>query len=358
MSRRVTALMKVGLNALRLTGADRALAPWSEGLGAIFMLHQVQPSSPDDFSPNRILRVTPEFLEGVIRHVISRGYESLSLDEVAARLANPTRERRFVSFTLDDGYRDNFSIAYPIFKKYGVPFAIYVPADYADGTGDLWWVVLEEALRRLPRATVTLGGAAQTFDLAASDDKWRAFEAIYWRLRAGDEAMAREIVGRLAIEAGIDSRAMTRDLIMNWDEIRALAADPLVTIGAHTRRHFALAKLATADMREEIAASVARVETELSRPCRHFSYPYGDEGSAGEREFAAAAELGLATAVTTRKGLVAVGSRSTALPRVTLNGDFQAQSYVGTLLTGTPFAIHRIATGGLVRARAAFAPAR
>ena len=39
---------------------------------------------------------------------------------------------------------------------------------------------------------------------------------------------------------------------MGWDEIRRLAADPLVTIGAQTRRHFALAKLAPGEARDEI----------------------------------------------------------------------------------------------------------
>jgi peptidoglycan/xylan/chitin deacetylase (PgdA/CDA1 family) len=40
---------------------------------------------------------------------------------------------------------------------------------------------------------------------------------------------------------------------MTGDEIRRLAADPLVTIGAHTRRHFALAKLTLSEARDEIA---------------------------------------------------------------------------------------------------------
>ena len=62
---------------------------------------------------------------------------------------------------------------------------------------------------------------------------------------------------------------------MSWDELRELAQDPLVTIGAHTKSHFALAKLPEADTRAEIADSVARIERELGRPCRHFSYPYG-----------------------------------------------------------------------------------
>ena len=79
---------------------------------------------------------------------------------------------------------------------------------------------------------------------------------------------------------------------------------------------------------------------ELGRPCRHFSYPYGDETSAGQREFDIAAKLGIATAVTTRKGLLHKShvDALTALPRLSLNGDFQDPRYIKVLLSGAPFA--------------------
>jgi peptidoglycan/xylan/chitin deacetylase (PgdA/CDA1 family) len=131
---------------------------------------------------------------------------------------------------------------------------------------------------------------------------------------------------------------------MTWDELRELAADPLVTIGAHTRRHYAVAKLAADEARAEISEGVRRIESELGRPCRHFSFPYGDETSAGEREFAICRELGLLTAVTTRKGLIYDRHqvRLTGLPRLSLNGDYQAEAYVEALLTGLPFALNNV----------------
>ena len=100
-------------------------------------------------------------------------------------------------------------------------------------------------------------------------------------------------------------------------------------------------KLDFADAHREIADSVARVATELGKPCRHFSYPYGDEGSAGSREFDIARGLGIETAVTTRKGLIrkSHAAAMTALPRLSLNGDFQDVRYVKVLLSGLPFAL-------------------
>jgi peptidoglycan/xylan/chitin deacetylase (PgdA/CDA1 family) len=126
---------------------------------------------------------------------------------------------------------------------------------------------------------------------------------------------------------------------MNWDELREISRDPLCTIGAHTIRHFALARLAEDEARAEMSGSADRIERELGRRPLHFAYPYGDSRSASPREFRLARELGFATAVTTRKGLIfdAHEDHLTALPRLSLSGDYQKPRYVEVLLSGAPF---------------------
>lgn len=340
MSQRTTTLFKAALSALYYTGAGRLLSPLTSGAGVIFTLHQVSPEAPKDFEPNRILKITPEFLEQVLRLVIESGFEILSLDEVPARLKNGGT-RPFACFTFDDGYRDNYEYAYPIFKRYGVPFAVYVPTDFVDGRGDLWWLALEEAVRAADVIDIDMDEGPRRFVTGTTAEKEAAFDAIYWWLRKMDETRARAIVAKLAVAHGIDTGAVCRDLIMNWDELREMAADPLVTIGAHTRGHYALSRLPADQAREEMAASVRRIEAELGRPCRHFSYPYGCEMSAGPREFAIAKDLGITTAVTTNKALIHPrhADALTGLPRVSLNGDYQDGRYIEVMLSGAPFAI-------------------
>jgi peptidoglycan/xylan/chitin deacetylase (PgdA/CDA1 family) len=340
MSRRSTKLLKAALSAVHYSGADSLLAPMTRGRGVIFMLHQVNPDPVREFEPNRILRVTPEFLEEVIEATAAAGFDFVALDEVRARL-DDRDARPFACFTLDDGYRDNRDHAYPVFKRHGVPFTIYVPSDFADGCGDFWWLTLEEVVRNAPHLTIAMRGELRHFPLQTTAEKEAAYHEIYWWLRAIPEDEARAGVRELAAAQGIDPQRAHRELAMNWDELRALAQDPLVTIGAHTTSHRALAKLPEKRARKEMVDSIARIEAELDRPCRHFSYPYGCEASAGEREFRIAQELGVQTAVTTQKGLLSAEHASvpTGLPRLSLNGDFQDIRYVRALLSGVPFAV-------------------
>jgi peptidoglycan/xylan/chitin deacetylase (PgdA/CDA1 family) len=335
-----TTLLKAALSALHYSGADSMMAPLTRGIGAIFMLHHVRPEQPGSFEPNRILKVTPHFLEEVIRQVRASGFEIVSLDEAHFRLIEGDYGKPFVCFTFDDGYRDNLEYAYPIFKRHNLPFAIYVPTDYSDGRGDLWWLALEKVIVKVKALSVKIDGQQRRLRCGTPAEKDAAFNTVYWWLRGIDEATARAFVRDLCKDADFDADTLCADLMMNWDEIRQLAADPLLTFGAHTRRHFALAKLTLAEARTEIAESVRRLERETGKECRHFSYPYGDEASAGPREFALVKEMGLKTGVTTRKGLIHPrhAQELTALPRVSLNGDYQKSRYVKVLLSGAPFA--------------------
>ena len=112
----------------------------------------------------------------------------------------------------------------------------------------------------------------------------------------------------LAERFDIDMPELCRDQIMNWAEIRTLAADPLVTIGAHTKGHYALAKICEEKAIDQMQGSADVIERELGVRPAHFAFPYGDEESARARDFTLAHALGFKTAVTTRKGVLFPGA--------------------------------------------------
>jgi len=342
LARMRTAMLKAAMSGLYHTGAHRLLAPYTQGLGVIFALHHVrpEPAEPRSFAPNRILEVTPDFLDAVLDQVQEAGLDVLSLDEGMQRLKEGD-DRRFACFTFDDGYRDNLQYAYPLFKRRSLPFALYVPTDYPDSKGELWWLALEEIVSRASEIELCRNGALWRLPASTAAEKTRAFEEIYWWLRLMDEAAQRRIVRALADRYDVDMAAECARLIMTWDELRFLAADPLVTIGAHTKGHFAIAKLSEERALEEMAGSAGRIEQELGTRPVHFAFPYGDPASAGPRDFALARQAGFATAVTTRKGMLFPAHRRhlTALPRVSLNGDYQSLTYTALYLSGAPFAL-------------------
>ena len=333
--------LKLALSALHYSGVGNALAPLVGRRGVIFMLHQVDTTPPEAFSPKYILKVTPSFLDNVINEVLDSGFQVISLDDVPAHLAKGKDAPPFACFTFDDGYRDNRDHALPLFRKYNLPFTVYVPSRYPDQTAELWWLALEEVIRQSPVLSVQMDGALRRFVAKTAPEKTATFNTIYWWLRSIPEDRARAVVRELAQSIGYDVTQPAKELLMDWQELREFASDPLVTIGAHTRNHYELAKLPYELAYEEMAGGISELEEKLGRKIRHFSFPYGCENSATEREFEMAKSLGLTTAVTTRKGLITDAHKAalTGLPRLSLNGDFQDCRYVRALLTGVPFAL-------------------
>lgn len=336
-------VLKAALSAMHAARIDRLAAPMTQGAGVIFMLHQVTPEPVQGFEPNRILKVTPSFLNDVIEETRRAGFDIIAIDDVKARLSagEYANAKPFAVFTLDDGYRDNRDHALPIFERHGVPFTVYVPSDFAEGAGDLWWLVLQEAIRHVTSVPLAIFGLDGHAAAASDGEKDAAFNTVYWSLRTRCEREARAAVSELARHAGFDAASLCRDLIMGWDELSAFAAHPLVTIGAHTKAHFAVAHLSDDEARTEMATGRQRLEQRLGIECRHFSYPYGSEIAAGPRDFKIASELGFETAVTTRKGMIqrSHANALTALPRLSLNGDFQDIRMVRVLMSGAPFAL-------------------
>jgi peptidoglycan/xylan/chitin deacetylase (PgdA/CDA1 family) len=331
-------LFRAALNTLYFSGAHALLRPLIGGAGAILMLHHVRPARRDRFQPNHLLEVRPKFFERVIRRLRRSRVDLISLDEMHRRLTSGDfPRRRFVCVTFDDGYRDNHEFAYPVLKKYEVPFAIYVATSFADRIGELWWLALEAVIAQNDMIGVRLDGRDRWFECRSVKDKREVYNYIYaWLRQLPTEEELRQIVRDLCARHQVDMPAFCTGLCMGWDELATLAADPLVTIGAHTVNHPILTKLDEKAVRAELGSSRSVIEAALGVRAAHLAYPVGDRSAAGPREFRIATELGFKTAVTTRPGVVFPqhAEHLTALPRISLNGNFQRPRYAKVLISG------------------------
>ena len=126
-------------------------------IGEIWMLHCVVEQRSEK-PEQRELEVTPGWLENKITDYQKRGYSFVSIDQLPNR-------GRWVCVTFDDGYRDNYSVAYPLLKKLGVPFTIYVTTGIIDDRQEMWWYpgerlgIKTEELQRLAKDPLCTIGA-------------------------------------------------------------------------------------------------------------------------------------------------------------------------------------------------------
>src|SRR5205085_11316132 len=102
-----------------------------------------------------------------------------------------------------------------------------------------------------------------------------------------------------------------------------------------------LAKATAVDAARELSESRAAIQSELGLAAEHLAYPYGDRLAAAPREFAIARDAGFKTAVTTRPGMIfaANAEHMMALPRLSLNGNYQDERLLSVLTSGAATAV-------------------
>jgi peptidoglycan/xylan/chitin deacetylase (PgdA/CDA1 family) len=331
------------LDLIYYSGLNAILHPIFGGLGAILCLHHVRPGSDAPFQPNFKLEIEPAFLQKLVIELKRAGYEFISLDAAHRSLTGEKDIQPFVCLTFDDGYRDNFEWAYPVLKEHAVPFTIFVVTDFADGTGCLWWRALERVIAISDRLPLPASGELVSCGTIA--EKHAVFSWCVEWARLTDPKRIEHYVNVLGQRAGIDLRALTAELCLRWDELAALARDPLVALGGHGLTHVALSQVIREQAQAEMRTCARLIEDRTGVRCRHFAYPFGNRTEAGPREFAIAAELGFKTAVTTRDGAIFAAHRRhlTALPRIVVDGDLQRWHYADLMVSG---AVRRLWNGG------------
>ena len=216
-------------------------------VGEIWMLHRVVEQRSEK-PEQRDLEVTPDWLEHKILEYQKKGYTFIPLESIFNFQFSIFNSSRWVCVTFDDGYRDNYNLAYPLLKRLGVPFTVYVTTGFVDNRLPMWWYPNQQ-------------------------------------------------------------------LGLSLDELIALDADPLCTIGAHTVSHPRLDTLSYEEQYKEIADSQQELERLLGHPIQHFSFPHGAHN---DDTLTICQELGFKAVVQSWGGPVRKAAHYDVLPRINM----------------------------------------
>jgi peptidoglycan/xylan/chitin deacetylase (PgdA/CDA1 family) len=106
------------------------------------------------------LFVTPENFKQQLDYLKNRGYEVISLDELVQGIKNNRRfKHNTVVITIDDGYLDNYTRAYPILRKYNFPATIFI---ISDSIGEKEDFINWQQARQMFKHNISFGGHTRT----------------------------------------------------------------------------------------------------------------------------------------------------------------------------------------------------
>lgn len=255
----------------------------------ILMYHRIAAPAFDPWG----LSVTPQrFREQMAMLAAERVV--MPLDALVGAIQAGDTPRFATAITFDDGYRDNLTVAAPIFAEFGLIATCFVTTSRIGAERPFWW---DELAALMP-------------DPRAHRREWRRLSGLAEPSRDAELARLRGC----APAAGLVD-ALPMDAAM----LREAAAGPL-TIGCHARSHEPLTSLSREQQRAEIDGARADLADLLGSPPTGFAYPHGAWDTTAAR---AVDEAGFAWAVAVGNRAVPRQPNLYALPRLTV-GDWTA----------------------------------
>lgn len=183
-------------------------------------------------------------------------------------------EEKIAVVTLDDGYKDNYLYAFPIFKKYNIPATIFLVTGHID-TGNLFWFdkvkyqIFNTKLKRFE-----LEGFGD-FSLNSIDDRLKLFFIISNKLKKISDEKKNDLLEKLVNIFNVDvPHDLGRDVYLSWAEVKEMSEGG-VEFGAHTVNHPILTRISLDQANFEILQSKKDIEKRLNKSVNTFSYPNG-----------------------------------------------------------------------------------
>lgn len=282
---------------------------------AILLYHRVAAPTSDSGG----MCVAPERFAEQLQRLAA--HPVLALDELAELARAKRVPAGAVAVTFDDGYRDTLVDARPRLSAAGIPATVFVTTGHVAMQRPFFWDELERLLvvgdcAPWPaQLTLSFPNGPRAWRTDTPELREQARRRIHHLIQPASSAAIEGVLAQLAAW-GEAKPPHDGPGAMTIDELRTLAADPLIAVGAHTRDHTNLGFRDEGEQREEIECSRSDLRDWLGEAPTGFSYPFGIpdvDFHATTRRLVA--EAGFRYAVANEHGAVSARSDPYALPR-------------------------------------------
>ncbi len=254
--------------------------------------HRIGNADEDPFDPG-VFSASGDQLNDQIAY-LKRHVSLVTLEEAMAFAHGTLQEkapRCRVLITFDDGYLDNYQIAFPILRSHGAQGVFFLVTSLVGSGCVPWWDRIAFVIKTARRRCFSLHYPAElAVDLDASGVAQSLRDVLNLYKRPGN-ADPERFLGELDDAAKGDSIPGTLRRFLNWDEAREMIAGGMA-IGSHTHSHPVLAQLGPEQQRNELAQSRALLMEHLGIPADALAYPVGAASSFSDQTQQIARECG------------------------------------------------------------------
>jgi peptidoglycan/xylan/chitin deacetylase (PgdA/CDA1 family) len=249
---------------------------------------------------------------------VRRNFNVISFEQLAEyERENRQWPERALIITFDDGYRDNYTNAFPILHEMGFSATIFLAVSHISQAKLFWWDFIAYCFKQTRVPFVTLPAFdSEPLSLANARERRQTIDRVLDWIKEVPEEVKSKFVETLAdaLELNVPEN-LAEGMHLTWDEVREMMAGG-IEFGSHTMTHPILSNVSAAQLAREVSESKKMLEEELESESIAFSYPVGGRTSFNEAVKEAVKQCGFRFAVSYREGVARKTSDPYALPRI------------------------------------------
>jgi peptidoglycan/xylan/chitin deacetylase (PgdA/CDA1 family) len=272
--------------------------------------HRIGNAEDDLFDPG-VFSATAEQFDNQIAY-LKRRLSLVTLDEALAFLDGTIKEttrRCRVLITFDDGYLDNYEIAYPILRSHGAQGVFFLATSMVGSCELPWWDRIAYLVKTARRRQFSLRYPAELSIDIDKNGLTKSLTAILKLYKRPDNSNPEQFIRELAEAGEGEERPRTLRRFLNWDEAREMTGGGMA-IGSHTHSHTVLSQLDPERQYEELSKSRAIIKKHLGADADTIAYPVGRKSSFTSRTQILARDAGYRAAFSSYGGTNVRGKTS------------------------------------------------
>jgi peptidoglycan/xylan/chitin deacetylase (PgdA/CDA1 family) len=272
--------------------------------------HRIGNPDEDLFDPG-VFSATAEEFDKQIAY-LKRHASLVSLEEALSFVEGTTREKTSrcrVLITFDDGYLDNYNIAFPILHSHGVQGVFFIATSMVGSCHIPWWDHIAYLMKTARRRRFSL---SYPIDLAIDIDKNGldvSLQAVLRSYKSPENTEPNRLISELEEKTGGEGPPKAMRRFLNWDEAREMIGGGM-SIGSHTLSHRVLSQLEPGQQLHELSESRTILKEHLGVEVEVLAYPVGHKSSFSFETQKIARELGYRSAFSHHGGVNLLGKTS------------------------------------------------
>ncbi|MGB1262257.1 MAG: polysaccharide deacetylase family protein [Cognaticolwellia sp.] len=189
--------------------------------------------------------------------------------------------KKFAYITFDDGYVDNYELAFPVLTALKIPATFFVATGLIESKVIPWWDEIAWHVKHCQLAELKLVSWHKTIGLSKTSES-KSIREVLSQFKSSSASIEDQLCELRAI-TGVKLENY-RNEFMTWAHLAEMESAGM-TIGAHSHSHRIFSSLNAEELSHELSYAKMLLEEKLANKILSISYPVGNASTYNKEMF-------------------------------------------------------------------------